>query len=185
MNVYDFDKTIYVNDSTKEFYLYCLKKYPVLILLAPAHLSGFPGYLLGLRKKTRAKERFYSFLKYIPDIDLEIKMFWESRMGGIKKWYLEKKKEDDLVISASPEFIVGEACSRLGIEYMASRVDKKTGKYSGENCHGEEKVRRFYEAYPEGEIEEFYSDSLNDTPLAKIARKAYLVDKNEIKKWEE
>lgn len=32
MNIYDFDETIYDSDSTKDFYFYCLKKYPKILL---------------------------------------------------------------------------------------------------------------------------------------------------------
>ena len=38
-----------------------------------------------------------------------------------------------------------------------------------------EKKRRFLEEYPEEAIENFYSDSLADTPLALCAEKAHLV----------
>ena len=48
------------------------------------------------------------------------------------------------------------------------------------NCHGEEKVRRFREVYGDAQIDEFYSDSLHDTPLAKEAKRAFLVKKDEI-----
>ena len=35
MNIYDFDETIYDSDSTKDFYFYCLKKYPKILLSVP------------------------------------------------------------------------------------------------------------------------------------------------------
>ena len=66
---------------------------------------------------------------------------------------------------------------------MASNVDPYNGKYSGDNCWGEEKVRRFKEVYPKGEIDNFYSDSYSDIPLAKLAKNAYIVKGNELKKW--
>ena len=66
---------------------------------------------------------------------------------------------------------------------MASPVDPKTGKYLGENCHGEEKVRRFYAAFPNARPEEFYSDSLSDTPMADISERAFLVKKTTIIPW--
>lgn len=185
MNVYDFDKTIYDGDSTVDFYLYCLKKRPLLILLAPAHLSGFIGYFAGYRSKTKAKERFYRFLRYLPDTEAAVRLFWEKNISGVKDWYMKQKREDDLIISASPGFLIGEACRRLGVRSIASPVDPKSGKYSGENCHGEEKVKRFNQEYPGETIEAFYSDSGSDAPLAKKAEKAYLVNKNEIKKWED
>ena len=55
-------------------------------------------------------------------------------------------------------------------------MDKHTAKIDGLNCHGKEKVRRFYKEFPEDTVvENFYSDSLTDTPLAKLADKAYLI----------
>ncbi len=185
MNVYDFDKTIYDGDSTVDFFFFSLKRNPVLWITSIWYIAAFPLYFLKIISKTRAKEHFYGFLKHIKNIDSEIDVFWNEHIDGIKKWYYEQQKKDDLVISASPEFIIKPACKRLGIESMASRVDAKTGKYTGENCHGKEKVRRFYEAYQNGVIEEFYSDSYSDTPLAEIAEKAFLVKGNNIKNWKD
>ncbi|MBQ7745742.1 MAG: polysaccharide biosynthesis protein GtrA, partial [Ruminococcus sp.] len=60
---------------------------------------------------------------------------------------------------------------------------KYTGIYDGVNCHGKEKVRRFYEVFPDRKIEEFYSDSYSDSPLAEIADKAFMVDGEKVTKW--
>ena len=62
-------------------------------------------------------------------------------------------------------------------------MDKHTGETEGENCHGEEKVRRLHEAFPEVEIAEFYSDSQSDAPLARIADKAFLVKGQDLLPW--
>ena len=65
---------------------------------------------------------------------------------------------------------------RLGIRLIATNMDKHTAKIDGLNCHSDEKVRRFYKEFPEDTVvENFYSDSLSDTPLAKLADKAYLI----------
>ena len=62
----------------------------------------------------------------------------------------------------------------------------KTGKIAGENCYGEEKVCRFYGAgYEKGSIDEFYSDSLSDSPLAEIAKTAYIVQGEKLILWNE
>ena len=66
---------------------------------------------------------------------------------------------------------------------MATVVDPKTGKHTGLNCHGEEKVKRFYQMFPNAEIDEFYSDSLSDTPLALEAKRAFLVKGDQILDW--
>ena len=60
---------------------------------------------------------------------------------------------------------------------------EKTGKYSGLNCHGEEKVRRYREVYGDAPIDSFYSDSRSDAPLAGLAAHAYLVHGDERNPW--
>ena len=110
--------------------------------------------------------------------------FWDENAEHIKEWYLLQQREDDVVISASPEFLLRPICRRLGIHYLlASVVDKRTGMYYGLNCYGEEKVRRFRQTF-DGEIDAFYSDSFSDAPLANLAKRAYLVDGDQILPWE-
>ena len=184
MNVYDFDKTIYKGDSTIDFYIYCLKKYPKIIFCLPRQLIAAIKYKFKIIDKTRFKEEFYCFLEKVSDIDQEIKCFWDKNGDRIKEWYKEKKQDDDVIISASPEFLLSEIFRRIGIRNLiASKVDKKTGKYIGINCYGKEKTERFYQEFSNGIIEEFYSDSYSDEPMAKLAKKSFIVSKNIIKKW--
>jgi phosphoserine phosphatase len=126
-------------------------------------------------------------LREIADVDAAVEDFWSKKFDGIFDCYNNIHDSSDIVISASPEFLLEGVCQKLGVaKMMASPVDKKTGKYNGQNCHGEEKVRRFYEYLPQGEIDEFYSDSISDLPLAKISKKAFVITKNgEVKDWEE
>ena len=60
------------------------------------------------------------------DLEKEIKIFLDIKISKIKKWYLEQKEKSDLVISASPDFLVGEACRRLNINSLSSPVNLKT-----------------------------------------------------------
>ena len=188
MNVFDFDKTIFKGDSTAKFYKYCLVKYPGVWIHIPSMAVAFAkNYVFKKGTKTTCKEVFYRFLSEIPDVDEAVENFWSRNFDGIFDWYRKIHKESDVVISASPEFLLEGVCKKLGVQkMMASRVDKKTGRYEGENCHGEEKVRRFYEAYPDGVIDNFYSDSVSDAPLAKIAKNAFVIDKNgNVLEWED
>lgn len=183
MNVYDFDKTIYYNDSTSDFYLFCLKRHPAIAKHFPKTMAAFIAYILHLKTKTQFKEVMYSFLLEI-DIDNDLKDFWETHKEKIKPWYLEQLKNDDVIISASPEFLLKPICDQLGINHMmASRVDPKTGKYTGINCHGKEKVVRFREVFGNEKIDEFYSDAYCDTPLAEIAEKSFMVKGDRRKPW--
>ncbi|MCQ4022527.1 MULTISPECIES: HAD-IB family phosphatase [unclassified Ruminococcus] len=184
MNAYDFDKTIYKNDSTADFYIFCIKKKPSLAFtLFTTAFSAVRYYVFKLGTKTEFKQRMYHFLTKI-DAEALVEDFWEKHISGIKAFYLSQQKEDDVIISASPQFILKPACDKLGIKNLiASRVDPKSGLYSGENCHGKEKVRRFYESFPNGKIERFYSDSYSDDPLAEISEESYLVKGDKILPW--
>ncbi len=186
MNVYDFDGTIYDGDSTVDFYKYCLHRKKTLIHFVPSQGWHFVKYALGMIKKETFKESVYQILNEIDDLDSWINDFWNQNLKKIKPFYLNQKQTDDLIISASPEFLIQAACKRLQVEAIASRIDKKTGVHTdGINCHGERKVARFYEIYPEGEIDQFYSDSLSDAPLAKLAKKAFIVKKDQIIPWDQ
>ncbi len=177
-NAYDFDHTIYNGDCTRDFYWYEVKKHPRVLLYAiPTALCAIP-FALKIKSKTWFKEHFYKFLKMI-DAEQEIKNFWDKNQHKIKEYYLKQKRENDIIISASPEWIVAEMCHRLELRnIIGSNVNMHSGKYTGLNCWGAEKVEILRARIPdaENEIEEFYSDSLSDTPLAELAERAFLVE---------
>lgn len=185
MNIYDFDKTIYNGDSTADFYFYCLKKYPKILFTVPMTLFSFAMYIIGAWSKTKFKEKMYRFLLYVNDPEREAELFWAEHCGNIKEYYKKNRRGDDIVISASPEFLLKPIAERLGFGMLiASRVDARTGKYTGKNCHGEEKVKRLYEKVPDAECDEFYSDSFSDAPLAKLAKHAYIVRGSKLIDWD-
>ncbi|WP_321994702.1 HAD-IB family phosphatase [Clostridium butyricum] len=186
MNVYDFDKTIYDGDSTLDFYFFSLKKSPMLIRFLPIQIIGFIKYMFGMYSKLQFKEKFYSFLKGIKDVDSMVELFWNENQDKIKDWYLKSKEESDVIISASPEFLLNTICRRIGIKHLiASEVNKNTGICEGENCYGEEKVLRFKKYFEKGEIKKFYSDSLSDAPISLMASERYIVSGNNILPWDQ
>ncbi len=186
MNIYDFDKTIYDGDSTFAFVKYCMKNHKKALLTLIPTGWAFLLYAVGKYTKTRFKERMYGFLRYVPDIDSALEDFWDKHECNILDYYKKQMRGDDIIISASPEFLLEPICRRLGIERLiASRVDKHTGKYTGMNCWGDEKVIRLYDTYGVTHCDEFYSDSLSDTPLAEIADKAFIVCHNTLTPWDE
>ena len=185
MNVYDFDGTIYHGDSTRDFFKFSLKKHPALVRYLPKQLWGFfSHYVLKRIDKTTMKQNFYCFLKGF-DAEKTLDEFWDKHEKNIYPFYKEQQKEDDIFISASPEFLLEPICKRLSINHlMASRVDIKTGTYTGKNCRDEEKVKRLYEKYGKVHIDNFYSDSEADLPLVRLADKAFLITKNgEVTSW--
>ncbi|WP_211248143.1 HAD-IB family phosphatase [Methanomicrobium mobile] len=183
INVYDFDKTIYDGDSTIDFWIFCMKRNKSILLYVPKIIFAYFISIIGLQSKTEFKEVFFSFMDKIPDPDLEIYLFWKENSCKIKKWYLDLKSNDDLVISASPDFLLRPICNELGVRLIASKIDKRTGIFEGENCRGEEKVRRFKNEYSGILVNKFYSDSVSDMPFAELSNEAYLVCGSKIKLW--
>lgn len=185
LNVYDFDKTIYDGDSTIDFFLFSLKKDIKLIRFFPKQFSGFILYKLRIISKTEFKSRFFSFIKDIKNKEEHLKDFWLIHRKKINKWYLERQENNDVIISASPEFLLEPVCKQLNINYLiASKVCINTGQFERNNCYGEEKVIRFLEKFPGGEIDNFFSDSISDLPLAEKAKNSFLVRKNKISNFD-
>lgn len=185
MNVYDFDGTIYSGDSTVDFFRYALRRAPSLLRYLPKQLWGFVLYGTKRIDKTEFKEYFFSFLPAINAKELT-EAFWDRNQHKILDWYRRQQKEDDIVISASPDFLLRPICDKLGIHTLiASAVDPETGRFTGKNCRGPEKVRRLEAEYGITHIDCFYSDSLSDLPLAELADSAFLVQKGVITEWRE
>ena len=183
MNVYDFDNTILRGDSTKRFYAFCLRRHPRMILRWPRLGLSFLCWKMGGMDKTAFKTRMFRFLGDIGDVGEEVAAFWEANRSRIYPWYMQAKKPDDIIVSASPEFLLTPICRELGVRLIASKVDPVTGEFTGANCYGEEKVTRFRKKYGEAEIDDFYSDSHSDRPLARISRRAFLVRQGVPEPW--
>lgn len=183
MNIYDFDKTLYGSDSTVDFLKYSVKKYPSLIRFLPG--IGWAASLYALKRipKTAMKQRFYRiFTGY--DAEGLLEEFWDKHQHKIFSWYPGQQRDDDIIISASPEFLLKPICQRLGIHHLiASRVDPKTGIYTGENCWGPEKPKRLEAEMGITHCEKFFSDSYSDQPLADIADEAFLIKDGVICPW--
>lgn len=184
MNVYDFDKTIYDGDCTIDFYLFAVFHHPRVLFSFPKQLLALIRYKLKLISKVTFKEEFFSFLLLLDNIDIDIEEFWGNNKYKIKNWYLQQKKDDDVIISASPYFLLSFICNELKIKtVIASEVNPKNGKFCSPNCYGDEKVIRFYSQFDKSVDFYFYSDSKSDTPMSKQAKKSFLVKKDKIIEW--
>lgn len=186
VDVFDFDKTIYKKDSSVEFYFYTLKRHFSIIKYLPIQAYAFILYKLGIKKLEYFKEKFFLFLKVYKNVDQAVEDFWDdNRKKDIRYDILEMTNNPNVVISASPYFLLEGICKDLGVKLLiATDVDKKTGKFLSKNCKGEQKVIRFKEEMEDYAIELFYSDSYSDTPLARLAGKSYIIKKDKYLDWD-
>lgn len=187
MNVYDFDGTIYDGDSSIDFCLFCFAKDFSLVRFLPKQFFGFLKFIFRKISRKEFKEKFFCFLKGIEDVEELVKQFWKLNGRKIKPWCLAQRRDDDIIISASPDFLLNEICKTLNVKLIATRMDSKTGKIIGENCRGAEKVNRLCAelklSKEEISIENFYSDSKSDEMLAVLAKNSFLVMRNKIYEW--
>ena len=186
MNVYDFDNTIYDGESCFDLFKFYLKKDPSLLKSFPTVVKGFARY----KKGKISLDEMIS--KYVPlaeeklskiDFENDPKEFWDKHMHKIKPFYAAQQKDDDLIITASPDFHMQEICKRLGIKnYLTTKVNQQSGKIEFA-CIRQNKITAFQKLCGEEqlEIENFYTDSPeNDAPLIELAKHAFVVKKNTI-----
>lgn len=186
MNAYDFDETVYAGECSIEFFIYCFRLDPSLVKFLPDVIKAFVLYK---KEKITLEKMLSDYGKIMEDYfssnalafeDAAVK-FWDRHIHKIKPFYLEQKKHDDIIITASPDFLMKEVCSRLGVENLiCTRFDLKTGKIE-KPCFRQAKVSCFLERFPEGRIDEFYTDSMNDKFLMPFADKVFIVKGKKIK----
>ncbi len=183
MNVYDFDRTIFPGDSSIWFWKYCMKKYPATKRVIPRATWAMIRY--GFKTYTWAEvmQTFFRFLRHLPSVEEAVNAFWDENIVHIRPWYLAQKTPEDYIVSAAPDFLVRPLCERLGVGCIATDMDSSNGVINGVDCAGEEKLVRYLACHGKTPIEQFYSDSLSDTPLATYADTAFLVNKNKIAPW--
>ena len=128
------------------------------------------------------------------DLAILVKKFYEEKLSTIlykdalnmmKK--LKKEGYDIYLISASPEFYINEFYAIDEVDkIIGSRFSFKDGIFTrtmdGENCKGEEKVKRLKKFLEDENIDVdfkesyMFSDSLSDEPLLRLVGKPYLIN---------
>lgn len=207
--IFDVDFTLTKRETLIEFYRYMLIKDPKLVVYMPRIIFTGLLYALKIVPLKRTKEQFITFIDGIKEEDMKkhVKDFYETRLSKI----IYKDAIDTIrrlktegckiyLISASAEFYLNEL-------YNIPEVDKVIGtrfmseegihraKIHGENCKGEEKVKRLMEVLKAENIEVdfknsyMFSDSLSDLPLFNLVGNPYLInyrknhDKIKILRW--
>ena len=189
MRVFDFDGTIYDGESLFDLYLYSARHDPKVFRYIAPVLRYAVKYKLGratleqmeygVGKMTEGYLAELSRSKRVASVEQLVDDFWDRYYARIKPWY--QPESDDVILTASFDLTVGEACRRLGVRNLeASEVDVGTMKVTYLNF-STNKAKRFRELYgPDVVIDEFYTDSKFDQPMIDMARHAFMVKGNTI-----
>lgn len=185
MNVYDFDETIFTGDSENRFFDFVFAK------------PGFAHWKLYWKlfnrlwkmkivNKTVSREHQYRFLKDIKDLDSLLEEYWDSVFQYMKPWYSEVRRDDDVIASGTPRFLLEPAMRRLGLKNLvATEMDPRTGKIDGHFAIRQYKVENFKKQFSLSDIDKFYSDDYADNYLAQYAKEAYAYKDGTIWPWDE
>ena len=175
MNVYDFDGTIFPGDCSIGFGFWCMRRHPKMYFtFLPKVIRNLILRKMGKMPEYLMQRKMFGYLTLIDDFDEQIERYWDKNEKKIAPWYLAQKRPDDLIISASPDCIIGPIAKRLGVNFMATEFDREYGVFLNNMMYAKEKAKYIIDqGFPL--IENFYSDSLADTPLALCAEKAHLV----------
>lgn len=188
INVYDFDNTIYKGESFFDFYFFCAKHHPSLYRHSLVAVKCVLKYKMCLISEEGlmdiCKQYSRQFIRECPDAAQLAEKFWEKNFRKIKSFYFDIKKPDDIIISASFNFLLEPCMKKLGIKnVVCTDVDLEKGEIT-RLCFRKNKKKLFDELYG-GKMDNFYTDSLNDIPLLRCAENGYLVKGNKITKWSE
>lgn len=186
--LFDFDGTITRKDSLPVFIRYIKGDYAYfsgLIRLAPSLILFKAGFLTNSEAKQRLFEHYFGgieiniFQKACNSFGLNIiqLLVREDAIQKIKEH--QQKKHRVIIVSASCENWLSAWCNDMGVELLGTRLEVinniVTGKLSGANCYGQEKVKRLAEIT---DIKSYtgvyaYGDSKGDTELLSIATDPY------------
>jgi HAD superfamily hydrolase (TIGR01490 family) len=185
---FDFDGTITTRDTLLEF-----------IKFARGSLSFYLGFLynifylvafkIKLISNQSAKEKILTYFFKGTDakkFEILTREFTNRvlpsliRPGAVEEIKrLQKENFVVVIVSASPENWICHWCNENNLILIASKLEvingSITGKISGKNCHGQEKVRRILENYSIDEFDEIYAygDTKGDLPMLELATKPF------------
>lgn len=206
--IFDVDFTITKKETLMQLYVYMIRENKKMIKYLPSSICSGILYLLKIYDEKKVKESFLKFLNNMDEKELYklARRFYQNSLQNllykdgidmIKK--LKKEGYIIYLISASPEFYLNELYDIKEIDkIIGTRFIIDNGRFTrkmyGENCKGEEKVRRLNEELTKDNLEVnfkesyMFSDSLSDDPLLKLVGNPYLINykrkaKYKILKW--
>ena len=187
MNVYDFDDTIYDGESALDFFISYMKENPSMLRYMPKVLFAMLKYKLGKITTEQMMRDYAPLIKKIfckcENREDFVSRFWDGHMHKIKGFYDRTRREDDIILTASPDITMNEIAKRLGIKNLVcSKIDNETGEIT-RLCMRQNKITSLFEDFGDVEIDDFYTDSIkNDKFIADKAKHVYIVKGEKITK---
>lgn len=181
---FDFDGTLTIRDSFTAFLRWRAGAAGWAIGLAkmaPALAAYISDRDRGRIKAASVREFLHGLERTVLEAEAEryADQVWDRfmRPDALACWKAwGEKGAHRVIVTASPETTVAPFARRLGAEGLLGTQlvfdaqDRVTGAFAGENCRGEEKVRRLRAAYGDDmTLTAAYGDTSGDTEMIAIA----------------
>ena len=182
MKVFDFDNTIYAGESLLDFFCFCAGRKKSLYACLPFVLYYLVLYKFNLVNEKSLYRDLNIFSKYVlKDISSNktlIDEFWNKYGHKLKPQFLSLISEEDVIITGAPDFLIDAIKFKLNTNnIISSKFDLETKEIKF-LCFGNSKAKVFQELFPDATIDEFYTDSLADSPMMRISKKSVLVKRH-------
>lgn len=177
MKIFDFDNTIYDGESCFDFFMFCLKRKKSLCVHLPSVMYNLVRYKMG----KVGIDAVYAFCDKMMSVFFEnsahadrlLGEFWSENDKKLKTEILSLISEEDAIISAAPRFLLEKIADKLKAKTLICTETKDD--HVTFLCYGKNKVKAFNEHFTDGSVDEFYTDSINDAPMMRMAKRAYMV----------
>lgn len=193
--IFDVDHTLITRDSMFLFFWFSLKKKPQYVLNIIPVVWNTVLFKLGLIKVGEVKKHYFYLIKKLTEADLE--EFYDNKLSSFicdqVRSELIKKKEEGyhiLLVSASPyaylkyfEIKMPQIDKVIATELKVDTEGKYINTMKGENCSGEEKVRRIHQYLDQNNLSinfedsYAYSDSKTDKPMFQLVKHKKWINK--------
>lgn len=185
--LFDFDGTITKKDSFQDYLIYTIgirRLFTGLYILVPILIA----YFLKLMSNEKAKQKVLSFFfKGMSEKDFYAtgnlyclkKIESIIRQDAVQRIKWHKKQGHEVVIVTASLFCwLAGWCSTQGVELISTQMEVidgyLSGRFSGKNCYGPEKVVRLKKSY---DLESYYiyayGDSRGDREMLELADEKY------------
>ena len=186
IKVFDFDNTIYKGESSIDFALFMMRSNKRVILYLPSIFWNLLRYKLCIVDREKLQAAITDAVKFIVRDKEEVlrlaDSFWKKHVRKLDKRMLDSISADDVIVTASPSFLISAAGNRLKTKNIIGSVldlDKKEVAYLN---FGENKVKKYRELYGTESIGCFYTDSFNDKKMMDISDRVFLVKNGKLRR---
>ncbi|MHA1540695.1 MAG: HAD-IB family phosphatase [Alphaproteobacteria bacterium] len=187
--IYDFDGTLYPNDTLVKFWKWSLRHRLKSWIMIPHAVFFLVIYCLGFSSKGYLKEKFMQFIS-VKNLQKDLTAFWKTTQpfSWVKSQFAKDRKKGwkIICISASPDFFLEYLAKKMNWDVLIATPTKKNHplKLAGENCRGKEKIK-YLNAWAKKNkinysVEVMFSDRIVDKPLFDLAKKTFAVPESGI-----